>query len=458
MRDTSRSLPVPGLVLAVVVALLTAGCTQVVPGRASAIGAQTTAAVAAPNVVPLPGDTDGIASAAVAALQEHWRAEFPAVFGREWRDVDGFVPIDPGDPSGPEAPCVDGRADVADQAYYCPAADVVVWDAAGLLPGLHERFGPPGVVIVLAHEVGHAVQNRLGIDEAQARDPGRYPTILLEAMADCYAGSALATIGPYLGLGVEERDAALLALVGFRDPLGVVADDASAHGNAFDRVSAFQDGFDDGAARCADMSLDNRTFTQRRFGSAADEARGGDLPLSRLLEAVGSDARGWFTAVGAARVPGWQAPPLSTTSACGDRDLDGQGPARFCATDGAVSVDRAGLAPLHRDLGDFAGATLVASRYGLAVLRATGAPTEGAAAGTAAVCLAGAYTGRLFDSTGTFTLSPGDLDEAIQVLLEDDWATRDSAGAVAAGQHGFDRVARFRAGLLGGPDDCLPPV
>ena len=92
-------------------------------------------------------------------------------------------------------------------------------------------------------------------------------------------GAAARAAGPGAAHGPVERDDAMLALVGFRDPLGVTPNDASAHGNAFDRVSAFQDGFTDGAQRCAEMSLDNRVFTQRRFGSAEDLARGGDLPL-----------------------------------------------------------------------------------------------------------------------------------------------------------------------------------
>ena len=55
------------------------------------------------------------------------------------------------------------------------------------------QFGAAGAVVVLAHEVGHAVQHRLGVDQARTGAiPARYPTILLEAMADCYAGSGAA--------------------------------------------------------------------------------------------------------------------------------------------------------------------------------------------------------------------------------------------------------------------------
>ena len=121
------------------------------------------------------------------------------------------------------------------------------------------------------------MQTRLGIEDAQSREPRRYPAILLETMADCYAGVAFAqpALQAVGGLAPDARvaDDALLALVGFGDPPGVEPGDDSAHGDGFDRISAFQDGFRDGAARCAAMTTDNRAFTQRRFGSAADRAR-----------------------------------------------------------------------------------------------------------------------------------------------------------------------------------------
>ncbi len=239
------------------------------PGQAAAIAA------AKPAAAPLT--TDEVSAATGTALQEFWRQTFPAVSGRPWTDITQFVPVRTDDPAAPAPPCVARAADVAGKAFYCPAADAVVWDASGLVPKLRDRFGPAAVVVVLAHEVGHAVQTRLDINAVQDADPGRYPTILLETMADCYAGVALRHLvnGGSAGLPVSraERDDALLALIGFRDPLGVVSADENAHGNAFDRVSAFQDGYTDGAGRCAAMTLDNRVFTQRQFGSAADRAR-----------------------------------------------------------------------------------------------------------------------------------------------------------------------------------------
>jgi hypothetical protein len=44
----------------------------------------------------------------------------------------------------------------------------------------------------------------------------------------------------------------------------------------------------------------------------------------------------------------------------------------------------------------------------------------------------------------------------VQVLLNGDWAARDSGGRADPDEHGFDRVATFRSGLLDGPQRCLP--
>jgi predicted metalloprotease len=438
-------------VLVAAVLILTSACSQVVPGsaRASAVPMPATAAVAAQS------DPAGrVAEATTTALQEFWRAEFPAAFGPEWRDISTFAAVETQDPEAAPPPCINRAADLADQAFYCPAADAVAWDADGLLPALHDRFGPVGVAVVIAHEVGHAVQSRLGVDAEQGRDPQRFPTILLESMADCYAGAALARFAeePVAGLplGPAERDQAMLALVGFRDPLGVAADDESAHGNAFDRVSAFQDGWADGPTLCAGMTLENRTFTQRRFASEADLARGGNLPLRELLAFVERDAAEFFGGL----APGWDPPELSTGGACPVAELAAQGPAAYCQEDGGVAVDVAALERLHDEVGDFAGATVVAGRYGLAMIDSTGQSPVGTPAGAATTCLTGAYTGRLFDAADGFRLSPGDLDEAVQVLLVADWVARDAAGASDPADHGFERIGRFRTGLLEGPDAC----
>ncbi|HXV93378.1 MAG TPA: neutral zinc metallopeptidase [Pseudonocardia sp.] len=452
----------PALVLAAV--LLLTGCTLTVPGAPSPIGTPGTSAPAAGPPQADPPLAAAVSAAAVVALEGFWAAEYPALGGEPWRPVSAYVPVEPDRAGEPAPPCVLRAELLTGQAFYCPSADAMVWDAGELMPQLAGEFGPAGVVVVLAHEVGHAVQARLGIGEAERRDRQRYPAVLLELMADCYAGAALRHFtdggAPALPLTAGDRDAALRAITGFRDPLGIAASDPAAHGNAFDRVWAFQDGFADGAARCAAMSPENRLFTQRPFESEEDRRRGGDQPLDELLAVFEPEARAWFTGVATAAGSAWRAPPLvsDTSLVCDLAPLTAQGPAAFCPADGSVSVALDEMRALHEELGDYAGATLLATRYGLALVDALGGPTEGPGAGDAGVCLAGAFSGRLVDAEGPFRLSPGDLDEAVQVLLADDRAARDADGRARPGEDGFARVRLFTTGVSGGPQACSLPA
>src|SRR6476620_3581357 len=147
MPPTARA-----LVVALAAGLLLAGCSQVVAGRPNA-----EAGVARITVAPV-ADAE-VAPTAVAALQEYWRAQFPSAFGRPWRDISRFLPVHARDR---RVPCVQSTADVSGQAFYCPSADAVVWDADRLIPEVLRADGPTGVLVVRAHEAGHAVQTRLG--------------------------------------------------------------------------------------------------------------------------------------------------------------------------------------------------------------------------------------------------------------------------------------------------------
>jgi hypothetical protein len=117
-------------------------------------------------------------------------------------------------------------------------------------------------------------------------------------------------------------------------------------------------------------------------------------------------------------------------------------------------VDDRGLARIHDDVGDYASGTVIASRYALAAMAALGRPTTGAQAGTTALCLAGAYTGDVGNPGSEFSLSPGDLDEAVGLLEHDDSAARSTDGATAAGG-AYARIEDFRGGVTGGAQRCL---
>lgn len=448
------------LVLLTTVLLTATACAELVPGKPLA-GETVTRGTVDPGFIRGTdgGPIDQLAATAITDINTYWEDAFPDTFGEQWQELEGGIySVDTSDPSAKPPPCTEKASDVEGNAFYCPSADAIAWDRAALLPVLQDRFGDAAVVIVLAHEWGHAVQNRMGITpEAERREPARFPTILTEAMADCFAGSFIKWVNDgkseHLDIGTEVLDSALGALVTFRDPVGTSPEDRSAHGNAFDRVSAFQDGYQQGTKFCAGMTVENRAFTQQAFTSAADRDRGGNLPFDEMLTAITPDLNNYFKAVLTAAGKQWADPKATPTEEEPDCSGD-QGPVAFCPAEKSVEIDVAeDLPELHAQIGDYATGVLLASRYGLAAMAQAGAEVAGASAATSALCLAGAYTREVFTRQDGFGLSPGDLDEAVQVLLAYDYAARDAAGSAPL-EPGFKRVEVFRGGVLEGINAC----
>lgn len=89
-----------------------------------------------------------------------------------------------------------GPADAGTGPFYCPADENVYIDLS-FYGELQRRFGAPGdfaQAYVLAHEIGHHVQNLLGTEARvramQRADPSRENelSVRMELQADCYAG------------------------------------------------------------------------------------------------------------------------------------------------------------------------------------------------------------------------------------------------------------------------------
>jgi predicted metalloprotease len=405
------------------------------------------------------GEIDRLAATVVTDVQQFWTETFPTAFDKEWSDLDGgFYSVDTSSATAKAPPCARRASDVEGNAFYCPTEDVIAWDRAALLPVLKEKFGEAAVMFVLAHEMGHAVQRRTGLTVAkQQANPEDYPTILIEAQADCYAGSFVHWVvdgkSKHLKITKDRLDTAMEALVMFRDPVGTEQDDEGAHGDAFDRVSAFQDGYDQGVDLCKDMSMENRTFTQRGFKSATDAQSGGNLKFNALLDTITKDLGDSYTAMLGTAGKQFTVPTVKKIDSepdCGGKD---QGPVAFCADTGEIDVATEGELPkLHVDIGDYATGTILASRYSMAALKQLGKPTDGEDAQRAVLCVTGAYTGTLLNREQGFFLSPGDLDEAIQVLLRYDYPGRDLSGKALP--TGYDRVSLFRQGTLEGIQSC----
>jgi predicted metalloprotease len=405
------------------------------------------------------GAIDQLAATVVTDVKAYWTETFPTTFDKKWEDLEGgYYSVDTADDDAKAPPCARRASDVEGNAFYCPTEDVIAWDRAALLPVLKEKFGEAAVMFVLAHEMGHAVQRRTGLTvEEQRGDPDRYPTILVEAQADCYAGAFVRWVSDgrsaHLKISKDRLDTAMEALVMFRDPVGTEQSDQDAHGDAFDRVSALQDGYDKGLDLCKDMSVDNRTFTQRGFLSADDAERGGNLEFQTLLTTITPDLDAFYGGLTAAKGKQWATPSVRTSDASPQCAATDQGPIAYCADSKEIDVATDSSLPrLHTEIGDFATGTILAGRFSMATLAALGAPLEGDKAQRALLCLTGAYTGTLLTREQGFSLSPGDLDEAIQVLLRYDYAGRDAQGHAVP--TGFDRVSLFRGGVLGGVQSC----
>ncbi|WP_409329826.1 hypothetical protein [Trujillonella humicola] len=225
------------------------------------------------------GPVDQLATNALADLETYWARTLPDVFGVDLEPLrGGFFSVDPDDADPADYPdgvgCGAEPAALADNAFYCQAgrvanSDSISWDRA-FLGALAEDSGRFLPALVMAHEYGHAIQARVGHPRT---------SILTETQADCFAGAWTAWVAAgeagHTRIREVELDQVLGGYLQLRDPVGTGQFEEQAHGSFFDRVSAFQEGFDAGAEACRDEFGPGRPFTQREF-SDADLATGGD--------------------------------------------------------------------------------------------------------------------------------------------------------------------------------------
>ena len=161
-----------------------------------------------------------------------------------------------------------GRAGASVGPFYCPGDEKVYIDLS-FYDELQSRFRAPGdfaQAYVIAHEVGHHVQNLLGTSakveqlqrrarsEAQANDL----SVRLELQADCYAGvwGFYAKQRNILDPGDLEEALGAASAIGDdrlqREATGTVVPDSFTHGSSEQRVRWFRAGFDTGEIRRCD--------------------------------------------------------------------------------------------------------------------------------------------------------------------------------------------------------------
>jgi predicted metalloprotease len=168
-----------------------------------------------------------------------------------------------------------GFAHAAMGPFYCPADEKVYIDLS-FYRELRERFGAPGdfaQAYVIAHEVGHHVQNQLGIAEQvqnarQQVDEGQANqlSVMMELQADCLAGvwaNHTEQAQQFLERGDIEEGLNAAAAIGDdriqRQAQGYVVPDAFTHGSSAQRVHWFRAGLESGDMQACD------TFNADRF-------------------------------------------------------------------------------------------------------------------------------------------------------------------------------------------------
>ncbi|CCM65631.1 MULTISPECIES: KPN_02809 family neutral zinc metallopeptidase [Candidatus Neomicrothrix] len=163
-----------------------------------------------------------------------------------------------------------GQASSAVGPFYCPADSEVYIDET-FFDELADRFGAPGdfaQAYVVAHEMGHHVQNVLGISDDAQRLSRKNPdqanalSIRLELQADCLAGVWARNV--YLddsaNRGLEQGDieeglGAASAVGDDRiqeQATGRIDPETWNHGSSEQRVKWFKVGFDNGQAEQCD--------------------------------------------------------------------------------------------------------------------------------------------------------------------------------------------------------------
>jgi len=161
-----------------------------------------------------------------------------------------------------------GYAQAAVGPFYCPADQKLYIDLA-FYRDLQDRFKAPGdfaQAYVIAHEVGHHVQNLLGIAERvhgmqqrSGKQQANALSVRMELQADCFAGIWAARANQkrrILEPGDVEEGLGAAAAVGDdniqKQSRGYVSPESFTHGSSQQRVRWFRRGLDTGDLKACD--------------------------------------------------------------------------------------------------------------------------------------------------------------------------------------------------------------
>jgi predicted metalloprotease len=423
-----------------------------------------------------PRDYDDFLLASLADIDAWFAAEFEPVFGEPFVPLEGSVVAGYPERTDDLPGCGEPSTSYEDLqlfvAFYCPIGDFIIYDdgETGLLATLAAEFGPATIGIVLAHEYGHAIQERIGALQLDL------PTVTTEQQADCIAGAwaGRAAAGQAPGVPFTDADvrAGLIAMIEVEDPVGTNPTDPGGHGSGFDRIGAFQVGFQEGLARCAELIDAPLPLIPLTF-SEADLATQGNAPFgfgeTELFGFLVPDLNLYYDADRQADFPNFA--PLELVSTQTVAEVDCAEPfglyelgVELCSDTNTAYLNEPLALTLYEEFGDFAPGYLLGVVWAEAAQRSQDSQLTGEARQLQNDCLVGAWVQSVIpdattesglpeprDVGRTASISPGDLTEAVQtsIIIGDPAANTDVLGSA------FEKINSFRQGVLGGLTACV---
>lgn len=242
---------------AVVVVLVISYFTGISPSTLMGLldGAQVTQQRSAPvDNAPISDEESRFVSKILASTEDTWQPIFRQNGGQY---QDPRLVLFTG-----STPTACGRGEAAMGPFYCPGDNKVYIDLS-FFRELRERFRAPGEfaqAYVIAHEVGHHVQNLLGVSgkvDAASRTLDKVQanalSVRLELQADCFAGVwAHQADSRKKILEPGELEQAIVAASAIGDnrlqkqAQGYAVPDSFTHGTSAQRVRWFKRGFETG--------------------------------------------------------------------------------------------------------------------------------------------------------------------------------------------------------------------
>ena len=431
------------------------------------------------------GDIDNVAALSVADIEQFWPGAYVKPLAGKFAPVNALFSWDSRFKKGTfcgndtkgfyNAQWCDQKENTncpTDGSPCLPSYNSIGWDRGAMFPDVRAVAGDMGITLVMSHEYGHAISwGMADLFPGQKLDSLEI-ALASEQQADCFAGVYMRWVvdgkSPRFTLNTGDGlTKILVVMVSLRDPL--VPEDNPLrgglyHGSAFERITAFQFGFNDGAAKCATLDVDE--VAKRRDKLPKDllaPGETGDVPISK--ESVQANVEALAKTFPLADPPKVSFDP----AAC--PDATPTPPVTFCPSTNTLVVDMGRLIMMGTSFGrgnvlarsgvlfgDYTSYSVLVSRYMLAVQKAKGGLSlDNSNAGLRTACLTGVATAKMateitLPSGDTFRVTGGDLDEAAVGLLTNGLVATNTKAEAAPSA--FARVDAFRTGVLGDENAC----